>query len=226
MQNITSSSTVPAQNPQTSVPDPEYERLNDAELVEFMAAGDQEACAVLYGRHSREMSAWLEHKVKNLLNYPAEHFVNETFFRAFNSAKSFVLKAGTPSTKITVVVKRWLYNILRNVWIDSFRSTPSQSGKPDTNGEGMFVLSEPASQEQTSSRRLVLVEKFLANLQEDERSLLAMTGSFFDLSKNRVEIPNDIVEPLCRDMGLTRSSLRVRRKRLLEDLKSYIVANE
>jgi hypothetical protein len=41
-----------------------------------------------------------------------------------------------------------------------------------------------------------------------------------------VEIPDDVVEPLCRAMRLTRSSLRVRRKRLMEDLKSYIMANE
>jgi hypothetical protein len=168
----------------------------------------------------------IEHKVKNLLNQPAEHFVNETFIRAFNSAKNFILNPATPPAKVTMVVKRWLYNILRNVWIDSFRSTPSQSGKPDTKGEGVFVLCDPAAQQATPSRRLLLVENFLASLQEDERVLLTMTGSFFDLTKNCVEIPDDVVEPLCRAMGLTRSSLRVRRKRLLEDLKNYIVANE
>lgn len=224
MHNTTSSPAVQTQ--EISACDPEYEGLNDAELVEFMAVGDQEACTMLYQRHSREMSAWLEFKVKNLLNHPAEHFVNETFIRAFNSAPSFVLSPSVPPEKITVVVKRWLYNILRNVWIDSFRTTPSQKGKLDTTGEGVFVLCDPVAQQTAPSRRLSLVENFLANLQEDERVLLTMTGSFFDLTKMCVEIPDDVVEPLCHAMGLTRSSLRVRRKRLMEDLKSYIMANE
>lgn len=206
--------------------DPDYGGLNDAELVEFMAAGDQEACAILYQRHSREMASWLKNNVKNMLNQPAEHFVNETFIRAFRYALTFHLPKSTPPERVTKVVKKWLYEILRHVWIDSFRSCKDQKGKIDTSGEGVLVLGGAIADEQPKSRRLALTQDFLANLDENERVLLTTTGSFYDFEKKRVQIPADIADPLCKAMGLTRSSLRVRRKRLIEDLKAHILANE
>ena len=225
MHNVASAPAVPTESLQQS-DNNDYGGLNDAELVEFMGGGDQEACAMLFQRHSREMAAWLEHKVKNLLNQPAEHFVNETFIRAFGSASTFHIPKSTPPEKVTPVVKRWLYNILRNVWTDSFRSNHDHKGKVDATGEPVFVLCDPASDQAPPSRRLSLVESFLANLEENERVLLTMTGSFYDLESKRVRIPDEIVEPLCKAMGLTRTSLRVRRLRLLEDLKAHLVANE
>jgi DNA-directed RNA polymerase specialized sigma24 family protein len=96
-------------------PEADYGDLNDAELVEFMAFGEQEACAVLFQRHSREMAAWLMSHTRNLLNNPAEHFVNEAFLNAFRSASSFHLPPSTPAEKVTLAVKGWLYSILRNV---------------------------------------------------------------------------------------------------------------
>ncbi len=224
MRNITSAPAVPTEALQQ--PESDYEGLNDAELVEFMAGGDQEACAVLFQRHSREMASWLEFKVKNLLNQPTEHFVNETFLRAFKAASKFRLPATTPPDKVTTVVKRWLYKILKNVWLDSFRAHEDEKGEIDESGEPVFVLCDPASHEPPPSRRITLVQSFLANLEQNERVLLTMTGSFYDLEKKCVQIPDDIVVPLCKAMGLTRTSLRVRRSRLMDDLKAYILANE
>lgn len=102
----------------------------------------------------------------------------------------------------------------------------TRRGEVDATGESVFVLCDPASDQSPPSRRLTLVENFLANLEENERVLLTMTGSFYDLESKCVRIPDEIVEPLCKSMGLTRTSLRVRRLRLLEDLKAHLVANE
>ncbi len=68
--------------------------------------------------------------------------------------------------------------------------------------------------------------RFIDGLNNDDRKLLLLTGQYYDPRLKRVEIPHEVREGMYSELGVKEVSLRVRRKRLLDRLKEFIIEIE
>ena len=98
-----------------------YARLADEELIPLVEAGDTEAFAALYDRHSRAAYsvAWRMTGEKQA----AEDLAQDAFLKAWRSAGSYRPHRGS--------VKTWLLSIVGNAGVDRLRSSATRSRTRD-----------------------------------------------------------------------------------------------
>ncbi|MFO1500207.1 MAG: sigma-70 family RNA polymerase sigma factor [Verrucomicrobiota bacterium] len=201
----------------------------DDGLVTFMAfqATDKElalkACDELHRRHARFLLAWCIKNRLETFGEAAEGFVNATFLKAYQVAEKFVC---TDKSARTEQVLAWLFRIMKNLYLDSLRA---EKRRPvvrctDEETERLEDIEEKRQEaaDQVPTGRKAAVLAFLETLPPKDREILTATAEFWDLEKGESVIDDDVREGICREYGLTESSLRVRRKRLRDRAKSFI----
>ncbi|MBX6762662.1 MAG: sigma-70 family RNA polymerase sigma factor [Rubrobacteraceae bacterium] len=98
-----------------------YLLLADEDLISLAAAGDADAFACLYDRHSRAAYS-LAYRMMGE-RQAAEDLVQESFFKAWRSAGSYRAERGS--------VRNWLLTIVHNGGIDQLRSAASRRRTED-----------------------------------------------------------------------------------------------
>jgi RNA polymerase sigma factor (sigma-70 family) len=205
------------------------DREPDDGLVTYMAfkATDEElaltACDELHRRHARFLLAWCIKYRRETFGEPAESFVNATFFKAYREAEKFVC---TDPSQSTDQVLAWLFRIMKNLYLDSLRA---EKRRPlvrcsDEEAERLEEVEERQQEaaDQVPTGRKAAVLKFLETLSPQDREILTATAEFWDPDKGESVIDDDVRDGICREYGLTESSLRVRRKRLRDRAKAFI----
>jgi len=211
---------------------PELTAEPDDGLVTYMAfkATDENvaraACEELHRRHARFLLGWCINKRKETFGNSAESFVNLTFMKAYEQADKFVC---TDKSKAREQVVAWLFCILRNLYLDSLRAEKSRPVVHAPEGEEKWLenIADKDSEQQEAAQsvptpRKAAVLAFLETLTPKDREILTVTAEFWDPKRGEPDIDPEIREGICRDYGLTESSLRVRRKRLKERAIAFI----
>jgi DNA-directed RNA polymerase specialized sigma24 family protein len=208
---------------------PELQSETDDGLVTYMAfkATDEElarrACEELHRRHARFLLAWCLKNRKETFGESAESFVNGAFLKAYQEAARFVC---TDNAQATNQVVAWLFRIMKNLYLDSLRAESRRPAIRYTNEE-WTQLEEIEEERQESAARVptgrkAAAAKFLQTLDPRDREILTVTAEFWDPEKGEAVVDDDVRDGLCREFGLTESSLRVRRKRLKDRAKDFI----
>lgn len=212
----------------------------DDGLLTYMALKEidpqmaEDACVELHRRHSRLIAGWCSKRRFETFGETVQDWVNQTFARAFAKAGSFSCEVKLPSETKTKLVQGWLFSILEHLFLERCRREAREKRlrDSDVNGEWLENLPNPAQVEpdtdgeSVSTGRRALVVRFLEGLAEDDRKILVVTGQYYDRKLKRVEIPPDIRQVIYSELGVTEGSLRVRRSRLLNRLKDFILENE
>jgi RNA polymerase sigma factor (sigma-70 family) len=226
---------------------PDLEVEPDDGLVTYMGLQDedvdlsQRACEQLHHRHAHFLLAWCYKKRYQTFGESAEDFVNETFLRAYRQAKRFVC---TDLSQAREQVLAWLFRILRNVFIDSLRSElrrPAIRNQEGTDDWLHDILVEDdfeagercvsggvdgVQDAAVSAQRKTLVLKFRETLKPAEQEIFDLTAQFWSSAQGQTEIDDDIRDGICEKLGISKCSLRVYRKRLLDRLKAFILKHE
>ena len=212
---------------------PQLENESDDGLLTDMAlkAIDEElalrACEELHRRHARLLLGWCIKNRCDTFGDSAEDFVNATFAMAYQEADGFVSKG--PKKRPTQV-KAWLFQILRNLYIDSLRSEKRRPVMRNPEGEDRWLeniagRSEVAQKHITTGRQAMVLE-YLQTLSAKDRDILTVTSEFWDRDKGESAVDSDVRNGICREHGMTECSLRVRRKRLIDAGKDFIKERE
>jgi len=212
----------------------------DDGLLTFMALKEidpqmaEDACVELHWRHSRLIAGWCSKRRFETFGEAVQDWVNETFARAYDKAGSFSCDGNLPSETKTKLVQGWLFSILEHLFLERCRreAREKELRDSDVNGEWLENLPNPApvepeaGAEPVCTGRKALVVQFMEGLAEDDRKLLVITGQYYQVKLKRVEIPREIRKAIYSELGVTEGSLRVRRNRLLNRLKDFILENE
>ncbi|HEY5297272.1 MAG TPA: hypothetical protein VIK59_05060 [Verrucomicrobiae bacterium] len=235
--------SVDADNPSPALPvllancDPILELESDDGLVTYMALKDEDAalarraCEELHRRHARFMLGWCLNNRAETFGSSAEDFVNIAFRKAYDKADTFICPVDANVETKRRKVKSWLFLILYNTFLDS-RSAEIREpiSRSDEDEDGLlFDLPNPNEELNTSNvspERKTLVWKFIEKQELVDQAILKVTAEYWSPSVNKTVLPDHVRKALCGEFGLTENSLRVRRLRLLERMKNFILENE
>lgn len=212
----------------------------DDSLLTFMALKDQapelaqDACVELHRRHARILVGWCMKRRFETFGEAIEDWVNETFARAYEKAHKFSCDPKLHAETKTRLVRGWLFSVLEHLFLERCRDEAREKQRRATdvaedefeNLGGVVETSDADCQPSIPTGRKALVARFLESLGNDDRKLLLLTGQYYDSQLKRVEIPSEVREAIYSELGVTAVSLRVRRMRLLNRLRDFILEEE
>lgn len=215
----------------------------DDSLLTFMALQDQDpelaqdACVDLHRRHARILAGWCMKRRFETFGEVVEDWVNETFAKAYEKAHKFRCDPKQPAETKAKLVRGWLFRILERLFLERCRAETLEKKLRNTeiaeaefeNLGGAVEDSAPSDsdcQPSVSTGRKALVARFVEGLNNDDRKLLLLTGQYYNSQLRRVEIPSEVRESIYSELGVTAVSLRVRRTRLLNRLRDFILEEE
>jgi len=222
---------------------PDFAAERDDGLVLFMAMQDEDrefaelACAELYRRHQQFLLAFCMQRRWETETSPSDELVDLTFLKAWNSAHSFKCRNGLDWEQSRRKVRNWLLKILNRTFIDAYR----QDGHLEMISFAEILPGDDPDEEKlpanliqcatdgcvsVSPRRKNLVLKFMEQADPRTRTLLTTIGEYWSPISRKSEIPQEVQDSLCHELGLLKNSLRVYCHRALEALENYIRKNE
>jgi RNA polymerase sigma factor (sigma-70 family) len=210
---------------------PQLELLPDDDLVIYMAfKGNPEeeelakrACEQLHSRHARLLLATCVKYGQETVAESAEDFVNQTFLKAYEVAEQFVCLDGADRTN---QVLAWLFKIMKNLYLDSLRSegrrpTVYFADEVATRLEEIEEIRQESA-DQVPTRNKAAMRAFLDTLSPSEEAILTSTAEYWDPRSGESVMDDSVRKKLCAELGVTESSLRVKRKRLKDRAKIFI----
>lgn len=219
---------------------PELEAEPDDGLVTFMALKDddldlaQRACEEVYRRHAHFLLAWCLKNRAETYGQDAKDLVQSALFRAFENAHQFQCPNGLDLDARRQRVRLWLFQILRNAFLDSRKSErrePFDRGDHEGLEEVPAIAPAPANEDvkvtvSVSGRRRSLILQFIETLEGVDKAILIATAECWSPTTSQTVLPRHIRQSLCAQFGLTENSLRVRRFRVLDKLRLFISEEE
>jgi RNA polymerase sigma factor (sigma-70 family) len=171
----------------------------------------------------------------------AEHFVNETFLKAFKHAASFKPPPNGDEEAIHRKAQNWLFTILERIFLDARRKLHREikARKPAEGDEKITPLSEQAEtyadcdvipretkRQAISARRRTLMLQFMQELSDSDRAIFFQTQDYIDPNTGNTEPPPEELEALAAQFGIPTDHIRVYRQRILDRLQVFIIAAE
>lgn len=134
----------------------------------------------------------------------AEDLIQETFLKALKNQSKF--KEGTN-------LRGWLYTILRNTFINSYRKKRNQNTYTD-DSENQYILGSITSDPETEADSTMNLNTILDNIETIEKSyldafMMHFNGYKYDEIAQRMDIP----------LGTVKSRIFLARKKMVERLK-------
>ena len=178
-----------------------YARLADEELIPLVGAGDAEAFAALYDRHSRAAYsvAWRMTGEKQA----AEDLAQDAFLKAWRSAGSYRPHRGS--------VKTWLLSIVHNRGVDGLRSSASRRRtREEAEAEAPRNQPNEAFSEAWGNHKRARVREALRDIPREQREVLALLHWE---GLTQLEVSERLGLPLGTVKGRSRLGLRKLRAR-------------
>lgn len=208
----------------------ELEAATDGELIRLMANKSEEdlaqrACEELHRRHAHFLLAYCFKYRFETFGDGAEVFVNETFFRAYEKAHQCLSRDSTDQ------VLAWLFQILRSIFYDARdaenrRPLVRRSDDEDEDWlERVPERSEPVLPMIVPEALKAAVRQVREAADQVDRAILDTMAEYWSRVSSETELDPEVRRSLCRHLGLTENSLRVRRcrlKRKIKDLAAQI----
>jgi RNA polymerase sigma-70 factor, ECF subfamily len=178
-------------------------------LLPAIARGDVTAFEALYDRHASTVYAILLRILGNA--HDAEEVLQETFVKAWSSAKMFDALRGSEAA--------WLISIARSRGIDRLRSRKIRGEREDEAGREVAVMSDGVDRSNgvenvIRSEERIAVRGALAELPEPQRVALEL-AYFEGLSQS--EIAAKLNEPL----GTIKTRMQLGMKKLRDRLQAF-----
>jgi len=142
------------------VPDRHSIEAKDEELLERIVAGNEDAIATLYDRHSRRVFGLVVRVLGD--RSEAEDVLQEVFFSVWSKAASYNPALGVPAA--------WLVRLARNRAIDRLRATTVRVRTHDAVGEPM--AGESPEDVTAHSQRRTGIRRALESLPDEQRVLI------------------------------------------------------
>jgi RNA polymerase sigma-70 factor, ECF subfamily len=182
---------------------------DDADLAAKLRARDPRAMATLYRRYGKAAYSLILHMVRD--RAAAEDLVQETFFRIWNSARSFDSQRGA--------LGPWILTVARNRAIDHLRSASGRTAagpwKPSPwEPTGLFTQIEDSA---LSIDRLRRLKAAFEELPPDQRTVIEL--AYFE-GLSHAEMAERIEQPLDTVKTWVRTAL----KTLRQDLDKVVTA--
>jgi hypothetical protein len=161
----------------------------------------------------------------------AEDFVSVTFIKAYDYAHTFKCAVGLSAETKRRKVRRWLFLLLYNTFLDSRKGEKREPFFRPVNSDDGLLLDFPelgpiAETSGISARRKNLVLNFIERLDPLDQAILKLTAQYWSPSAKKTVMHDDVRKAICRELGLTENSLRVRRIRAIERLETFILQTE
>lgn len=175
--------------------------MDDVQLLNRIAAGDQEAFAAFYDRHAPAVFGMLMRLLPQ--RGDAEDALQEAFSQVWRQARNYDAARGAPLA--------WLLMLARSRGVDLLRRQRSRSDLP-TSAEALTWPDAALAVEQ--SELAALVRSALTQLPEEQRSALCLAfynGLTYEQVANQQAVPLGTVKTRIRlAMGRLRHLLRKR----------------
>jgi DNA-directed RNA polymerase specialized sigma24 family protein len=213
---------------------PDLELVADEKLVSLMADKTNEAlglraCDELHARHAHFLLAFCYKYKFETFGDSAEHFVNETFYRAFIKACQFPCPKIQDAEIRSDAVVAWLFTILRNAFYDAYEAEGRKRLVRSLDGTDEWLESEMEKRRETAIVPRVpdAWKNAVLTVREQsspvDRAILDTMGEYWSPVTGETEIEPEVRANICAQFELTENSLRVRRNRLkakIRDLAS------
>ena len=189
-----------------SEPQSDLTTVTDAELIELVTQGDQDALAMLYERYSRAVYSFSLRIVGDA--QVAEEILQEVFVRAWQQGGSFQSARGTLIT--------WLLSITHNLSIDEVRRRKRRPQKAESEEPETILAALPddgigVEEEVWLSSLRVSIQDALQQLPATQREAIEL--AYFQGLTQR-EIADTLGEPL----GTIKTRMRLGMLKLREQL--------
>jgi DNA-directed RNA polymerase specialized sigma24 family protein len=227
-------STEHSRMPLLALPDPNLQHYGDGQLVALMAGQTQnavramDAATELHRRHARLLMAWcLKYQKQNAIHDP-EDLVSKTFCKAYEKSGSFRLPRDLTPDQEQRKVRSWLFCILNNCFLDSINTLegePFDRMEQDVDGPAPESLEPDQGPPPSPDKefRHPLIQEFFERCCHADQVILTATSSYYSPTSGAVDMPDDVRECICKELKTNANNLRVRRLRLLNELRKFIV---
>lgn len=210
---------------------PDLESLPDEQLVSLMANKKDEAlglraCDELHGRHAHFLLAFCYKRRFETFGDGAEHFVNETFYRAYVKAHQFACPRVEDAEIRSDAVVAWLFQILRNAFYDAYgaeerkRLVRSLDGTDDWLADELEKRHQPVHVPRVPESQKAAVIAVREASSPVDRAILDTMAEYWSPITGETEIDSEVRAKLCEQFDLTENSLRVRRNRLKAKIRN------
>jgi RNA polymerase sigma factor (sigma-70 family) len=215
-----------------------------AQLLRIISRHDQdvgqanEAFACLYVKYARLLFGLAEEGDWNRYGIDGEELVMRTFEKAWNKAGSFDAKKSYPKSSEDAAVKLWLITILKNEFRDALRSVGRKSLLDSLDQEvvdGILDLRSYEEAERSSRRGYTaeatsqykrLLAQWMETLSLKDREIMKLSSIYISPRTGRCEIPPDELKGLAVLIGVAPATIKVKRQRLIERFKTYVLENQ
>ena len=205
---------------------PDLSGESDYDLLEMMTWREsdidvaREAFAELYRRHVKYLYSVCRKYSKGLGgDDAAEDLTSETFKLIYEKgASTFKPGSASDSDGMRRHVRAWLGRIAHNLACDVFRGRVPEIRLEEDQRDSAGNQESPEDLER-SSRLLALMEKILTKRELD---VLRVTSQYVDLRKPHQKLPDDVLEDLARQWGVTHENIRQIKSRALKKLKQAL----
>ncbi|MBX3126247.1 MAG: sigma-70 family RNA polymerase sigma factor [Polyangiaceae bacterium] len=187
-------------------------------------AAARRAEAELYERHVRYLYGVLMSRSSRLLAHAgigAEDLVQETFHRAFERAHTFDRDGIDDPERMRLRTRAWLGRIAQNLLADQLSRQREVSASPYLERVSCDDIDEAPS----STDEVRALRRGLAQLSEREQDVLRVTALYQRVGEPHQRLPNEVSAELATRWGITSDNIRAIRKRALQKLKAFVVAD-
>ena len=217
---------------------------SDVQLLAIIAQSDQDtrqandAFKRLYAKYAGLLFGFAAKAGWDSYGIDGEELVMRTFEKAWNKAVNFDPKKAYPNSSENAPVKLWLFTILENEFRDALRSVnrklPMDSFEPET-VNGILDLRSYDAAERTSRREedgeavsnyRRLLAQWKDTLLPKDREIMDLSAIYICPHTGRCEIPPDELKALAALIGVTPATIKVKRQRLIERFKTFVLENK
>lgn len=199
---------------------------SDYDLLEMMTWREsdekvaREAFAELWRRHVRYLYSVCRKYSKGLGgDDAAEDLTSETFKLVYEKgARTFKPGSTSDLDGMRRHVRAWLGRIAHNLACDVFRGRVPEIRLEEDQRDSAGGQESPEDSER-SSRLLALMEEILTKRELD---VLRVTSQYVDLRKPHQKLPDDVLEDLSQQWGVTHENIRQIKSRALKKLEQAL----
>ncbi len=197
---------------------------SDYDLLEIMTWKDsdpiaaKEAWAEFYHRHVKYLYYVLLKSIKGLCKHElAEDLTSETLLRVFErGAVTFKRSKEEDPDKIRRHVRAWIGKIAHNLKCEVFRGRSFNEIKVPFDNIEDISNNEVTSY---SQRNEELYHLFETVLDERKKGILRVIFMYYDPTKPNQKLPDDVLDDISQQWGITRVNIRQIKSRALKKIK-------
>lgn len=233
-ENLSGYSNMPVVDP----PNPKFVNTTSGQLLVLVGNKSnlnqaKDACTELHRRYVYLVMGWCWNHLKflgiQINEIDFTQAVNDAFVNVYLTKSTFIMPSNLSPAQQEAKVISWLITIVLNIIKTNqagLKKQPKISNSPDI--FQFLVKNEPNKEQLRSSRtprERQLVREFIKNCKPIDQAILLTQSSYWSPSTGQIEMDEEVRKNLCNEFNLDDAGLRVRRNRVMNRLRNYIIDN-